>query len=234
MIDNIKKYFRLMFYSAYLVAGRKFWIVVFLPLIWLLLRALFILIGWDDGKFDPENAHLLMSIPLSVIGMGLGIRLIAGEIDSRTLEIAYTVPGGCHRVWLAKIATAVSMLFASEVLLTIVTMMFFTAVTPGTFYGVFQGSVFFLIAGMAFSALFRSEITGAMGSVVLYVIVLLMQANRQFRISPFFNPLAIENTDKSQIISSTIQNRIFFIIIIVVLALLTFLRVERREKMLGD
>ena len=235
MMDKIKRYLRLMFYSARLVAGRKFWIIIPLPLIWLILKALFIMLGWSNGKLGPESAHLLMSIPLAVVGMGLGIRLIAGEIDSRTLEIAYTVPGGCHRVWLAKIATSVSILLISELVQAFFTMVFFTSVTPGTFYGVFQASVFYLVAGMGFAALFRSEITGAMVTVVLFAFNALIGFDRfQPRVSPFFNPLAIENTDKSQILSYTIQNRIFFMILIAALALLTFSRVERREKMLRD
>ncbi|MBN2420561.1 MAG: hypothetical protein JXL81_14315, partial [Deltaproteobacteria bacterium] len=86
------------------------------------------------------------------------------------------------------------------------------------------------------------EITGAMATVVLLGLNLFIQfaANdasggpAQFRISPFFNPAALENVDKSQVIAHTIQNRIFFIILIAVISLLTFSRVERREKMLGD
>lgn len=231
MIDSIKRYFRIMFYSAHLLAGRKFWIIIFLPLLWLVIRALFIIFGSAE-KLGPENAHYLMSIPLSVVGMGLGIRIIAGEIDSRTLEIAFTVPGGCHRIWLAKIATAVSMLLVSEILLTLCTMIFFTSVTPGTFYGVLQGSVFYLIMGMAFSTFFRSEITGAMGIIVLFAINLMIGAGS--RVSPFFNPLAMESTEKAQALSYTVQNRIFFLIFIAVVTLLTFSRVERREKMLED
>lgn len=232
MMDNIKRYLRIMFYSARLMAGRKFWIVVFLPLLWLGVRALIIMFG-NGEKLGPENAYYLMSPLLHVVAiLVFGIRIIAGEIDSRTLEIAYTVPGGCHRVWLAKIATSVSLLLVSEILLALFTMIFFTSVTLGTFYGVFQGAVFYLIIGMAFSAFFRSEITGAMASIALFAINLLVWQG--FRISPFFNPLALENIEKSQVLYYTIQNRIFFIIFIVSLALLTFYRVERREKMLGD
>jgi hypothetical protein len=231
MIDNIKRYSRIMLYSARLVAGRKFWIVVFLPLLWLVIRAAYIMFGGGE-KLGPENAHYLMSVPLSVVAIGFGIRLIAGEIDSRTLEIAYTVPGGCHRVWLAKIVTSVSMLIFSEMLLTLFTTIFFTSVTPGTFYGVLQGTVFYLIAGMAFSTFFRSEITGAMATAVLFVFNLFIGPGS--RISPFFNPLALDNAEKSQMVSYTIQNRIFFIIFMAVVALMTFSRVERREKMLGN
>jgi ABC-type transport system involved in multi-copper enzyme maturation permease subunit len=232
MIDNIKRYFLIMSYSARLVAGRKFWIIIFLPLLWLAVRAIFILFVPGEAKLEPVNAHYLMSIPLSVVAIGLGVRLIAGEIDSRTLEIAYTVPGGCHRVWLAKIATSVSILLASEVLLTLFTMIFFTSVTPGTFYGVLQGAVFYLVMGMAFSTFFRSEITGAMATVALFAFNLLIGAGT--RLSPFFNPLALDNAEKSQMVSFTIQNRIFFLIFIAVVTLLTFSRVERREKTLGD
>lgn len=220
-----------MFFSARLVAGRKFWIVIFLPLIWLVIRAGFILFGHGD-KLGPENAHYLMSIPLSVVAIGLGIRIIAGEIDSRTLEIAYTVPGGCHRIWLAKIATSVSLLLVSELLMSVFTMIFFTSVTPGTFYGVLQVSIFYLAMGMGWSAFFRSEITGAMVTVIVFAFNLLVGSGT--RISPFFNPLAMDNAEKAQVLSYTIQNRIFFIIFIAVISLLTFSRVERREKMLGE
>ena len=99
-------------------------------------------------------------------------------------------------------------------------MIFFTSVTPGTFYGVLQGSVFYLTAGMAFSAFFRSEITGAMVTVPLFALNLITSADT--RVSPFFNPLVLENTEKLQAISYTVQNRIFFIILIGVITLLTF------------
>jgi hypothetical protein len=119
MLTKFKTYLQLMNYSGRLMAGKRFWIIIFLPLIWPVLQALFVGMGWSDSKFNPADAHLLISIPLSVVAMGLGLRIIAGEIDSMTLEIAYTVPGGCHRVWLAKIATCFCLLLASELLLAL-------------------------------------------------------------------------------------------------------------------
>jgi hypothetical protein len=41
-------------------------------------------------------------------------------------------------------------------------------------------------------------------------------------------------SEKAQAVTYAIQNRIFFIIFMVAITLLTFLRVERREKMLRD
>ena len=43
----------------------------------------------------------LIGVPLTMLAVFLGLRIIAGEIDGRSLEIAYTVPGGCERVWFA-------------------------------------------------------------------------------------------------------------------------------------
>jgi ABC-type transport system involved in multi-copper enzyme maturation permease subunit len=206
MLIKLKTYLRLMFYSGRLMAGRRFWIVIFLPLVWPVLQALFIGIGWRDGKVTPVNAHMLMSLPLTIVAMGLGLRIIAGEIDSRTLEIAYTVPGGCHRVWLAKLATCFCLLLAGDVLLAVFTMVFLTSVSIGTFYGVLQASIFYLVMGMGLSAFFRSEITGAMATIVVYAISIMASS---VRISPFFNPLALDKTENAQAISYIIQNRIF-------------------------
>ncbi|MBN1904191.1 MAG: hypothetical protein JW927_03755 [Deltaproteobacteria bacterium] len=231
MIDNIKRYLMLMKYSGRLMAGKRFWIIIFLPLIWPVLRALFIGIGWSETKFNPADAHMLISLPLSIVAMGLGLRIIAGEIDSRTLEIAYTVPGGCHRVWLAKIATCFCLLFASELLLVLFTMVFLVSVSIGAFYGALQAAMFYLVMGMGLSAFFRSEITGAMATIVFFALGLMASS---VRISPFFNPLALSPSEKAQAVTYAIQNRIFFIIFIVAITLLTFLRVERREKMLRD
>ncbi len=54
------------------------------------------------------------------------------------------------------------------------------------------------------------------------------------RISPFFNPLAIKNGDSTVIFAWILQNRIIFIVLIIAVTLLTFSRVERRERMLGN
>jgi peptidoglycan/LPS O-acetylase OafA/YrhL len=89
---------------------------------------------------------------------------------------------------------------------------------------------------MAFAALFRNEITGAMVAVALFVLNILFAGfgNNQMRISPMFNPLAIRDGDATQVFAWTLQNRILFVLLIAAITLLTFSRVERREKMLGD
>ncbi len=233
---RIKDYIRLMFLSAQLVAGRRFWIVILLPVLWPLLQVFFLLVGLREKGFEPMNAQALMELPLTVIAIGLGVRIIADEIDRRTLEIAYTVPGGCHRIWLAKIAACFCLLFSSLIILSIVIAVFLTEFPFVSFYGALQAAVFYMVMGMAFSALFRSEITGIMASVTLLALNGLFSSfgGNRIRISPFFNPLAIKNGDAEVLFAWTVQNRILFVLLIIAITLLTFSRVEQREKMLGN
>lgn len=235
-LDRIFGYLRLTRLSAQLVAGRRFWIAMLLPLIWPGFQALRLFMGWRGQSFEEVNAQALMGYPLAVLAIGLGIRIIAGDMDRRTLEIAYTVPGGCHRVWLAKITACLFILMGSEALMALAILAFFTSFPMASIYGALQAAVFYMIAGMAFAAFFRNEITGAMAASALLALNGIFSgfgANRM-RISPFFNPLAIQDRDMTAVFASTLQNRILFILLIVAITLLTFSRVERREKMLGD
>ncbi len=236
-LRRIRDYLSLSYLSAQLVAGRRFWIAILLPLLWPAFQAFRLLMGWrDEGTFEAVNAQTLMGLPLTVLAIGLGIRIIANEMDRRTLEIAYTVPGGCHRVWLAKITACFFILLSSEALLAVFTLAFLTSLSFTALYGALQAAVFYLIVSMAFAAFFRNEITGAMVTTALLVLNILFAGfgNNQMRISPMFNPLAIRDGDATQVFAWTLQNRVLFVILIVAVTLLTFARVERREKMLGD
>jgi ABC-type transport system involved in multi-copper enzyme maturation permease subunit len=207
-----------------------------LPLLWPAFEAFRLFMGWRDQGFEEASAQAVIGFPLAVLAIGLGVRIIAGDMDRRTIEIAYTVPGGCHRVWLAKIAACFFMLLGSEVLLALVTLAFFTSFPPTAMYGALQAAVFYMIASMAFAAFFKNEITGAMGAAALLAFngIGTGFGNNQMRISPFFNPLAIQDRDISAVFAWTLQNRILFLLLITAITLLTFSRVERREKMLGD
>jgi len=235
-LRRIRGYLRLVHLSAQLVAGRRFWISILLPLLWPAFQAFILLVGWRQTGFEAMDAQALMGVPLTVLAIGLGIRIVASEMDRRTLEIAYTVPGGCHRVWLAKLTGCFFILLFSQALLAIVTLAFFTSFPFISFYGALQAALFYLITGMAFAAFFRGEISGAMASVTLLALngVSSGFGENQMRISPFFNPLAIRDGDETELFAWTLQNRIFFLLLIVAIVLLTFSRVERREKMLGD
>ena len=215
------------------IAGHWVWLLIFLPLVWLAARALATLIN-PSGPFEPANAQVgLMGIPLAVLAVILGLRIIAGEMDGRSLEIAYTVPGGCQRVWWAKLAASVLILIAAQVLLALVTYFLFVKFDFVAIYGALQGAIFYLVLSMAFAALFRSEVAGAMATAAVVLFDLLVLVNGGIRASPFWNPLAVQSPDPEVILAMTVQNRIGVPILIALIIGLAFMRANRRERMLG-
>jgi hypothetical protein len=229
---------RLIHLSARMIAGRRYWIVPLMILPWPAFQMLRLAIpGWrPQGAFtEPEAQGLLIGFPLALLAIGLGVRVIAGEIDRRTLEIAYTVPGGAQRAWLAKLTAAVGLLMAAELLLAAFTFIFLTDFPPSALYGALQAALFYLVLAMALSALFKSEATGALVTVALLVAngVVTGFGASQLRISPFWNPEALRSADPADLLAWTLQNRVGFILVIVAVAALAFGRAERRESMLS-
>ena len=215
------------------IAGHWVWLLIFLPPLWLAARALENLIA-PSGPFVRGDAQVgLMGIPMAVLAVILGLRIIAGEMDGRSLEIAYTVPGGCQRVWWAKLAASAVILIAAGVLLALVTYFLFTKFPFVAFYGALQGAIFYLVMSMALAALFRSEVAGAMVTVAVLVFDLLILGNNGIRASPFWNPLAVQNPDPEVLRAMTVQNRIGVPIFIALVVSLAFMRANRRERMLG-
>jgi len=218
--------------ASHLVAGRRPWIVPLVTLLWIAFEVLAVLLGWW-GEYSPADAQtLLIGMPLTVLGAGFGVRIIAGEIDQRTIEIAYTVPGGAHRVWLAKIAAAVILLLVSLTLLSVATWLFCTDFALGAVYGAFQAAIFYLVVAMALSVLFKSEATGALVTVVVGIVNGFLQG-ANVRASPFFNPANLDDSPARDVLAWTVQNRIGIALAIVAITALAFVRAERREKLLG-
>ncbi len=221
---------RLVVLSARLLAGRRYYLAPLLPLLWSAFQAVSLLTGMAEESFGPASAqNALIGFPLTVLAIGLGVRVIAGELDRRTLEIAYTVPGGCQRVWLAKLGAALILLVTSEALLALTAFAFFTAFPFGALYGALQGALFYLVVAMALAALFKNEITGAMGTVALLAFNSLLGGGS--RLSVFWNPLAAD--ESGDLLAWTVQNRIGYALAIAAVTALAFARAERRERLLG-
>ncbi len=215
------------------IAGHWVWLLIFLPLLWLAARAIEALITPSSG-FNPVNAQVgLMGIPMAALAIILGLRIIAGEMDGRSLEIAYTVPGGCQRVWWAKLAAAALILVSAAILLALATYFLFTKFPPVAVYGALQGAVFYLVLAMALATLFRSEVAGAMATVAVLVFDLVVLGSNGVRASPFWNPLAETNPDPEVLLAMTVQNRIGIPLFIALVVGLAFMRANRRERMLG-
>ena len=232
LVDGVRDALELVALSGRLVGGRRYWLAPLLPLLWPAFQAIRLVTGLRDEAFEPVGAqNSLIGLPLVVLAIGLGVRVIAGEIDRRTLEIAYTVPGGSQRVWLAKLAAAAALLVASELMLAVVVYFFFTSYPPGALYGALQSALVFLVAAMALAALFASEITGAMGTVVVLLLASLPGGGS--RLSPFFNPLAVDETSAVTVLAWTVQNRVGYLLAIAAVIALAFARAERRERLLA-
>ncbi len=219
--------------SLRLVAGRRYWLAPLLPLIWIAFQIFRLLVRWRPDAYGPADAqNVLIGFPLTVLAIGLGVRVIAGEIDRRTLEIAYTVPGGTHRIWMAKLTAALGLLVVAELLLAVATHVFCTSYPPVALYGAMQAAVFYLVLSMAFAALLKSEAAGAM------VIILVLGFNSfiqggSLRISPFWNPELARTDDPAELLALAVQNRVGFVLATAAIAALAFARAENREKLLG-
>jgi hypothetical protein len=221
--------------SLRLQLGRWAWLVPALALLWPAYRAMSILVGWHDRTFDPADVQNgLIGIPLAMLAIGLGVRVVAAEIEQRTLEVAYTVPGGARRVWIAKLGAAAALLLGTGVLLAIVAV-FFARYPPLSVYGALQGAAFYLVLSAGLGALLRNEITAALvASVVLGLNGFLTAfGNVPSRWSPLFNPLAVKDANEAELFAWTVQNRIGFALLILSLVALTCARAERREKLLS-
>jgi len=223
---------RLLHLSARTIAGRWYWAWPLATILWPAQWVLWLSIGWSQD-FTPAGAQFWgIGLPLMILGIAFGVQTIAGEIDRRTLEITYTVPGGTHRVWLHKLAAAMLLLLSAEVILALGTWVFLTEYPRGALYGALQGAVFYMVLAMAFSALARSEAGGALLTAV--VLALFSMTPLGFtRANPFFNPENFDRLDAAEVLARVVQNRIGVALAIVAITALAFARAEQRERILS-
>ncbi len=218
--------------------GRMYWIVPLAPLVWPLVLILTQAFGQGARAYAPHDAQGVMATPLVVLAIALGARVIAGEADRRTLEIAYTVPGGAQRIWTAKLLSAAFWLAIALALLVPVTWLFLTAVPFSAVYGAYQAALVYLVLATGLSAVTRSEVTGVLVTLAVLFLNGLFTGfgDMQLRISPFWNPLMLtrrNEVDPADVFTWTVQNRIFMGLAVTAFVALAFARAERREKMLA-
>ncbi len=167
------------------------------PLLWLVYQAGVLLLAAGDGFGSAGAQGALIGLPLTLVAVFLGMRIIAGEVDGRSLEIACSVPGGCERVWWAKLLASTLVLVAAETLLAVATYTFFTPFPWSALYGAMQATLFCLVPSMGIATLFRSDAAGAMGiaAILGFNGLIFDFGKNQVRISPFWNPYDLENAD---------------------------------------
>ena len=232
--------FEILRHSLLIVAGHRYWVLPLLPMLWLGFHALLILNDPSNAFSGSEVQDALLALPLTGLAVFLGMRIIAGEIDDRSLEIAYTVPGGCERLWYTKLVAAFLVLLVAEALLAGLVFVFFTPFPPGALYGAMQPACFYLILAMAMGTLFRSEAAGAIATIAILGLngLITGMGSNQLRGSPFYNPYIIEEqggfTSPAELMAWTLQNHVGIFLVTVAIAALAFMRANRRERMLGS
>lgn len=237
LVERLLDRLALLRLSLRLQLGRRAWLVPLIAMAWPAFQGLAVAVGWRGGAFEPAAAqNELIGFPLALLAIGLGVRIIAGEIEQRTLEVTYTVPGGARRVWASKLVAAAITLLVTEALLAIVAAVFFTPVPVTALYGAFQSTAFYLVLAAGLGALVRSEITAALlaGLALTLNGFLTGFGGVATRWSPFFNPLTADRDGASpaEVLAWTVQNRIGFALLIVALFVLACARAERREPLL--
>jgi ABC-type transport system involved in multi-copper enzyme maturation permease subunit len=220
--------------SLRLQLGRWVWLVPAIALLWPAYHAITVrLASRQLNAADAQNG--LIGMPLVVLAIGLGVRVVAAEIDQRTLEVAYTVPGGARRVWVAKLAAAAVPLLGTGLLLAIIDAVFLVRYPLSALYGALQAAAFYLVLAAGLGALLRNEITAALVASVMLALngFLTGFGNAPSRWSPLFNPLVVKDLSETEIFAWTVQNRIGFALLILSLVTLTCARTERRETLLN-
>lgn len=231
--------YELLYLSLKLQLGHRFWLYALLPLLWLLFTTFLMFIDNDGGAFAPDDAqNALIGLPVYLLAIVIGMQIISSEVEQRTLEVCYTVPGGARRIWLAKMFSGLLLLLVAELLLALYTRLVFTGFPLIVLFRVVQGAVFYLVLSMAFGAWFRNKMTAGMGSVIVLFLngLLTGMGDNPTRYSPLFNPLALQGGEVSaeELLYWQIQNHLGFAVIMLTLIVLTFSRAERREMMLSD
>lgn len=210
--------------------GHRFWMLPFAVFIWPLLQACMVFIGWKQGGFELVDVqNRLMGYPLYLMSIGIGVGLIANEVEKRTLEVSFTLPGGSAKIWINKLIAASFLIIMAELILGLCTWIFFTGITSGIVIRVFQGAIFYLVLAMTAGAFFKNSLIA--GIVTCFVLF----ANSYFTNgswSPVFNPLTINNLSAGDLMQLIIRNHFIVIAAIFVMALLAFLRMEQREALL--
>ena len=221
-------------YAAIAIAGHKFWLIpIIVPIVWLAPQSGMEILDWVTIR--DEGIQFRLAVPLGFVGLFLGLRIIASEINARTLEIVYTVPGGAEKVWWVKILASLMILLLTEAVMGVYAWFLITPYNLESLYGALQVGMFYMAVAMGFSTLFRSEVAGAIVAVVaLGLNIVFTEFGREQRWwSPIYNPHAIDNEVLKTIIVETLRNRIGMALIILMIFSLAFLRGNRREKLLS-
>ena len=121
--------------------GRRFWLLPLFILAWpLLTGTLGFLFGAQANFGENEIQNVIIGLPMYALAIGIGAGLITNEIEQRTLEVTYTIPGGARRVWLLKLGSAALLILLAELLVAVITWLVYSSFPLTALTGVFRGA----------------------------------------------------------------------------------------------
>ncbi len=213
------------------VAGRRFWLLPLAPMLWPALLKFFSVIGEGGAPAPGAVAGWVLGLPTGALAVALGCRIVGGEVDQRTLEVVYTVPGGARRVWLARFAAASLLALGGELAAALVAHLTLVDIRPLDLVSCWIGSLFLLAVGLLAGAVFRGVITAALAAVPVLALSLFMGGTVRF--APFFSAAALAGRfDPADVLVWTFQSRVGFLLLTALLVAMAVARAENREAML--
>ena len=231
---EILEYLRLLWLARLSLAGRWSFALAFAPIVWPLLLAVLLLMSPEDAGYEPQSvATVLLGPAVAALGIGFGVRIVGAEIEQRTIELAYTVPGGAKKVWTAKLIAAGATLVLSTLLTGGFVAALLTEFPPNVLLDALLASLTYMCLALWLSVITRSEVTGALLSVPLLVLGILLG---ETRFSPFFNTLELVESGQyatREIVAWSTQNRVGQALACLALVLMAYGGADRREKLLG-
>ena len=243
---KLKVDFDFIHYAMIALAGYRFWFLPLLALVWIMFQYFLRMRNGLEVINLLTIQYTIIGLPLTALAIFFGVRIIAGEVDERSLEIAYTIPGGSERLWLAKLFSAFLILLFTTLILSILVYAIFKPFPFGMAYGLLQDACFYMILAMALGVLFRSMTSAIISTTAIVCLNILLTdfGENQLRFLPFFNPYVfLESSTTSTIIDGgftspkellawTIQNRITIALLMSLTLTLAFMRAGKHETML--
>lgn len=227
---------RLAHYNLKLLFGRHWWMYLLGLSLWFGWLVLRVVVGWAEAPWGPADVQNgVLSVPLLILAIYLGMSSFAMEIEERTIEGLFTVSGNRYRPFIVRIATGVAFLMVAAFFLSGLAWTFLTAfpIVVVTLNAMAPVLLYFALA-LTFSVLFKGAIpAGLTVAPLLALNVVLAGPTHGTRYNVFFNYLDRPvGADEVEWLIMAVQNRMALVVAIGLLLFYTVRLTDKRERLL--
>jgi hypothetical protein len=220
-----------------LLFGRHWWLYLMVLLLWLGWLVVRVVMGWTEEPWQPDEVqNTVLTPPLLLLAVYLGMSAFAFEIDDRTIEGVFTVSGSRYRPWLVRIGTVVAFLVVADLLLAGLTWVFLVDFpVPAVAANALVPPLLYFALALMFSLLFKGTIPAGLAVTPLLLLnaTVLAGALGRTRYNVFFNYLA-RPTDIDETLwrIMAVQNRLVLLLVIGLILFYTVRLTDKRERLL--